>query len=336
VIGANDMAVTSFAAEPTPGPALEIASEYATSAVPIGAPCERAGDLRRRIEGRSFESAADVAVCEGERLLGLVTIERLLAAPSGAALSELMDDTPPIVAPGLDQERAAWHAVQQNESSLAVVDHEGCFRGLIPPQRLLAVLLAEHDEDMARLGGFMHDTQSARRASVEPVRRRLWHRLPWLFLGLAGAMLASAIVGSFEGQLRQNIVLAFFVPGIVYMADAVGTQTETLVIRGLSVGVPIGGVVRRELLTGLGVGAVIGALFFPFSLVAWGRADVSAAVSLALFLACSTATIVAMVLPWFLDRFGRDPAFGSGPLATVVQDLLSLLIYFAVVLAFVG
>jgi magnesium transporter len=246
-----------------------------------------------------------------------------------------MDDTPPIVAPGLDQERAAWQAVQENESSLAVVDEHGRFAGLVPPQRLLAVLLAEHDEDMARLGGFLHDAQTARRASVEPVGRRLWHRLPWLLVGLAGAMLSAAIVGSFEDDLRREIVLSFFVPGIVYMADAVGTQTEALVIRGLSVGVPIGGVVRRELLTGLGVGIAIGVLFYPFSLLAWGDADVSLAVSLSLVVACSTATVVAMALPALLHRLGRDPAFGSGPLATVVQDLLSLVIYFAIALAIV-
>lgn len=69
--------------------------------------------------------------------------------------------------------------------------------------------------------------------------RRFWHRLPWLLLGLAGAFLAAGIVGSFERQLEENVILAFFMPGIVYMADAVGTQTETLVVRGISVGVPI-------------------------------------------------------------------------------------------------
>jgi magnesium transporter len=132
------------------------------------------------------------------------------------------------------------------------------------------------------------------------------------------------------------VVIAFFMPGIVYMADAVGTQTETLVIRGLSVGIPIAGVVRRELLTGLGVGVALAALFFPFSLVAWGQLDISVAVTLALFAACSTATVVAMALPWMFHRLGRDPAFGSGPLATVIQDLSSLLIYFALAIALVG
>jgi magnesium transporter len=61
--------------------------------------------------------------------------------------------------------------------------------------------------------------------------------LPWLFLGLLGAIIAADIVGAFERRLEEHVLLAFFIPGIVYLADAVGTQTEALVIRGLSVGV---------------------------------------------------------------------------------------------------
>lgn len=149
-------------------------------------------------------------------------------------------------------------------------------------------------------------------------------------LGLVGALASAGIVSSFQRDLESTITLAFFLPGVVCMADAVGTQTEAVVIRGLSVGVPIGLVVRRELITGLAVGVVIAAAFLPVGMAFWGDADVVIAVALALFAACSTATLVAMALPWLFDRLGTDPAFGSGPLATVVQDLLSLLISFAV------
>jgi len=141
-------------------------------------------------------------------------------------------------------------------------------------------------------------------------------------------MLAAIIVGGFEDSLHEQVALAFFVPGIVYMADAVGTQTETLVIRGLSCGVPIRSVARREVLTGLLIGATLSLLFLPFALVVWDEPDVAVTVALALFASCSIATAVALGLPSLLNRFGRDPAFGSGPLATVIQDLLSLLIYF--------
>jgi magnesium transporter len=315
---------------------LDLASAHATAVVPVCEPADRVADVRAHLVGRSYESAADVAVCADGRLLGLVSIERLLAADGTTQIASIMDDRPPVVAPGTDQEVAAWSMVHENESSLAVVDGAGRFVGLIPPFRMLAVLLHEHDEDLARLGGFLHDTESARSASAEPVGRRLRHRLPWLLVGLAGAMFAAWLVSLFEHDLERNVLLAFFVPGVVYMADAVGTQTEALVIRGLSVGVTIPGIVRREVLTGGVIGGVLAAMFFVFALVVWNELDVAIAVSLALLASCSLATIIALALPWLLSRAGRDPAFGSGPLATVLQDLLSIVVYFALARAIVG
>jgi magnesium transporter len=186
---------------------------------------------------------------------------------------------------------------------------------------------------MARLGGFLRDTSMARAASEEPVVKRFWHRVPWLLLGLAGALLAADIVGAFERQLQANVVLAFFIPGIVYLADAVGTQTEALIIRGLSVGVPIGRVLRREIFTGLAIGLALACVFYPVALWRWDGSGIALAVSLAIFAACATASTVAMALPWLLHRMAIDPAFGSGPLATVIQDLLSILIYLAIATA---
>jgi magnesium transporter len=265
----------------------------------------------------------------------LISIEKLLAAAPAALASDLMDSDPPLVAHGIDQEVAAWKAVQHGESSLGVVDGDGRFVGLVPPRRLLAVFLQEHDEDLARLGGFMKGASSAIHASEEGVWLRFWHKVPWLLVGLGGAILAADIVGAFEGRIEDNVTLAFFLPGIVYLADAVGTQTETLVIRGLSLNVPIRRIVWRELATGLLVGIALALAFFPLGVWRWGESDVALAASLSLLAACSMATMVAMALPALFQRLGRDPAFGSGPLATVVQDLLSIVIYFCISIAVV-
>jgi magnesium transporter len=310
-------------------------SEHVSSRVPVSTVDASAGDIRRSLEGRRFDTAAAVAVCDDGVLRGLIGTEELLEAPDGSLASEIMDEAPPVVAPGVDQEAAAWTAVQRGEAILAVVDDAGRFLGLVPPHRLLSVLLREHDEDMARLGGFLHDASAARATSRESLLKRYWHRLPWLLIGLAGALLAATLVGSFERQLEANVMIAYFIPGIVYMADAVGTQTETIIVRGLSVGVSIREVVRRELLTGLLVGATLSLVFFPIALVWWHDADLVIATSLALLMASSIATVVAMILPWLIHRLGGDPAFGSGPLATVLQDLLSVLIYLVAVLLIV-
>jgi magnesium transporter len=314
---------------------LGVAAEYATASVPVARRDQSVGEVRGQLAGRKFRCAEDVVVLESGRLVGLVSIEHLLAADPDARVEDVMDGDPPMVAPETDQERAARRMVERHECSLAVVDADGRFVGLIPPYRMLRVLLNEHDEDLARIGGYLAGSSRARGAAEEAVMQRLWHRLPWLLVGLLGAMAATAIVGGFEEQLEANVLLAFFIPAVVYMADAVGTQTETVLIRALSAGITVRSVLRRELVTGLVMGIVIGAAFLVFALIGWGEADVAAAVALAMFASCSIATLVAMALPALFQRLGLDPAFGCGPLATVIQDLLSIAVYLAIVVAVV-
>jgi magnesium transporter len=309
---------------------FETAAGHATARVPIAAPLQRVGEVRDRLAGHRYESASHLVVCERDKFLGIMTIEDLLSAPAGATIESLMDREPPIVAPGVDQEVAAWRAVHHEESALAVVDRAGRFVGLIPPHRLVAVLLSEHEEDLSHIAGFLRDASMARATSEEPVPRRFRHRVPWLLLGLAGALFAADLVAMFENQLRVNVMVAFFMPGIVYLADAVGTQTETVVVRGLSVGISMRRMVGRELLAGLLIGIALAAVALPVVWLRWSDASLAQAVALSVLMASSTATLVAMTLPWLFDAFAMDPAFGSGSLGTVIQDLLSIWIYLSV------
>lgn len=318
------------------GDRLATAAAHATSRVPVAPPDRAVDDVLRDLRGQAFDSAAIVAVCVDGRLVGLATLERLLAAPRDAVLGDVMDPDPPVVAPQADPEQAVWRSLQHGESGLAVVGDGRRFLGIIAPNRLISILVDEHAEDLARLGGFLRGAESARAASTESLRRRLWHRLPWLAVGLVGAMISAAIVSAFDTQLAANLLVAFFVPGIVYLADAVGTQTETIAIRGLSAGVGIRHVLGREVLTGLIVGAILGVVMFPVIALVWGDVAVATAVAVAVLAASTIATLVALVLPWLLARVGRDPAFGSGPLATVVQDLLTIVLYFAIVAVVLG
>ena len=325
------------AAEPLPasGEDSRIAAAHATVAVPSAAPHELAGGVRGGLVGARFESAEDVIVLEGGAVVGILPVERLLAAPADRPVRELMTPDPVTITPDADEVLAAHRLIGRHESSLVVVDPAGRFCGLVPPSRMLPVLLSAHERDLARLGGYLEGSRQARGAAEESVGRRLWHRLPWLLLGLLGAMGAALLVGAFEERLQANVLIAFFVPAVVYMADAVGTQTETVLIRALAAGVSIRSIFARELVTGLVMGVVVGGVFFVFAVVGWGDDQVALAVALALVASCSIATLVAMALPAAFHRFGRDPAFGSGPLATVLQDLLSIAVYLAAVVALV-
>jgi magnesium transporter len=166
-------------------------------------------------------------------------------------------------------------------------------------------------------------------------------RLPWLLVGLAGSVAATLVMARFEHALAAQLAIAFFVPGIVYLADAIGTQSEAIAVRSLSLN-HLGhlGSLRRvllgELATGFLLGAALALLAFPVVLAVFGQAWLAAAVALALIAAGTSATTVGMLLPWLLARLGFDPALGSGPVATIIQDVLSLLVYLGVVSALVA
>jgi len=166
--------------------------------------------------------------------------------------------------------------------------------------------------------------------------RRLRHRLPWLLIGLAGSMFATFIMAGFERALASKPALAFFVPGLVYLADAIGTQSEAVAVRGLSISrVGLAHLLGGELRTGMLIGLVLAAAAFPLVWLVFGELRLAAAVAIALGSASVVASMLGLLLPWLLGRLGSDPAYGSGPLATIIQDLLSLLTYFLVVSALV-
>ncbi|HET9351257.1 MAG TPA: magnesium transporter, partial [Burkholderiales bacterium] len=122
---------------------------------------------------------------------------------------------------------------------------------------------------------------------------------------------------------------------IVYLADAIGTQSEANAVRGLSLTrAGIGHLLAGELRTGMLLGAILGLVSLPLVWLAFGEPRLAAAVATAIFAAGTIAAGLGLLLPWWIARTGRDPAFGSGPAATVIQDVVSLLVYFAVVRAF--
>jgi magnesium transporter len=155
--------------------------------------------------------------------------------------------------------------------------------------------------------------------------------MPWLLIGLVGGFLAGGIASMFESALQQEIAIAFFLPLVVYMADAVGTQTETILVRALSYGkVSLSSQLMREGALGLLIGATIGGMATLGLLIFEGRGPVAIVVGLTLTATAVIATIVASLLPWALARMGADPALASGPIATVVQDLLSVAVYLGI------
>jgi magnesium transporter len=294
---------------------------------------DTAGALRsrlRRPHGTQWELVC--VVDDYRRLLGTLSAAQLLALPDDATLGAAARRDGPRVLPGTDQERMASVALHHGVASMPVVDADGRLVGVVGPATLMRILRREHVEDLHRLAGISRETGHARDALEEPPLRRVRHRLPWLVVGLGGSMLATFVVARFETALTAKPALAFFVPGLVYLADAIGTQTEAVAVRGLSLShAGLGRLLGGELRTGLLIGLVLALLAFPMVWWVFGEVQLAAAVTLALTGASMVASTLGLLLPWVLQRFGVDPAYGSGPLATIVQDVLSLLIYFGCV-----
>ncbi|MBI2039396.1 MAG: magnesium transporter [Candidatus Niyogibacteria bacterium] len=165
----------------------------------------------------------------------------------------------------------------------------------------------------------------------ESVGMLVRHRVPWLALGLAGGMAASFVVSKYEAILGNDIRLAFFIPVIVYLSDAIGTQTETIYVRYLrKTGAHFWKYIWKETQLGLSLGAIFGLAAGLFAYGWLKSADIGLAVGIAMFVNMMIAPIVATVIPMALYKEHADPALGAGPLATVIQDLLSLIVYFLI------
>lgn len=314
-------------------PIWETAAQHLVERVPLARAEERVSSVLASLPGNRFDCLEAIYILDGEkRLCGLVRLNELMDFPPEQKLREVMVLQPPRAYPDDDQEEVASLAVQYGLAAVPVVDRQERFLGVVPAQSLIAILRREHIEDLHRLTGIQRESSQARHALEDPPLRRSRARLPWLLVGLAGSVLATFVVSRFEALLEAQVIVAFFVPGIVYLADAIGTQTEAIVVRGLSLQQnSLRNLLVGELWTGLLIGLALGGLSFPLVWMTFGSFSLALAVALTILTAGGVATSVGLLFPWVLDRLDRDPAFGSGPVATIVQDVLSLLIYFAIV-----
>jgi magnesium transporter len=314
----------------------ERVAEHLVASCPRAKRDETAGAVLARIAAEKPDCVELVLVLQRDgRLAGAIPVAKLLALDARRPVREAVERDFPRVHPEEDQERAASLALHHRVDALAVVDAEGRPLGVMPSQALLQVLRREHVEDLHRLAGIQRETAQARHAIEDPPLRRVRHRLPWLLVGLAGSALATAAMAGFEDTLSRQLAVAFFVPGIVYLADAIGTQSEAIAVRGLSLTrAGIAHLVFGEAGTGMLIGACLGAISFVLVWTVFGDARLAGAVATAILAAGTVAAVLGITLPWWIARIGRDPALGSGPLATVIQDVLTLLTYLAVVRTF--
>jgi len=157
-------------------------------------------------------------------------------------------------------------------------------------------------------------------------------RLTWLTIGLVASLLIARLIHSFEEVLSHNIILASFIPLIVYMSDAVGTQMEAIIIRELNQKKKFhfGIFFRKQIVIIIPVGAIIAAVA-AIALYFWQHnAELSYVIGISLFAGIISSILTGAIMPYLFWRLHEDPAEASGPVATVIQDFLSVLVFFSV------
>ena len=314
---------------------MATAADLMTVDIPRSDKHRTVGDMIAALRDHSWEEVSHIYLVDDQAaLLGQVPIERLLQAKEQTTLADL-EGLPPIeVLPGDAAETVALRAVERHDADVAVIDGRRRLLGAIPIGRLLALLHEEHVDNFLRMGGVGRIDHLPFSLTARQTLTQVRARLPWLMVGLAGGFLAGGVASVFEASLKNEVALAFFLPLVVYMADAVGTQTETLLVRRLAYGeVALWTQLAREALIGACIGTIV-AVVATAGLWMWnGHPALAMIVGASLGLTAVVATVMASLLPLGLVRLGADPALASGPVATVVQDILSVGIYLTIATA---
>jgi len=290
-----------------------------------------------RANAQAIEKLYAVNVVDaGQRPLGYLRLRDLLLSPKDTLVRDVMSTDFVAVGPDTDQEEVAKIADRYELSVVPVVDRDGRLIGRITPKQLRRVLREEAEEDLNLMAGLPADTRPD-----ESVARIVRGRIPWLLIGLVGASMSATVVGAFEDQLAKAAILATFIPIVMSMAGNAGIQAATVAVQGISTGTltfgDLGWRLAKELLAALANGAIAAtvliALVLGIARVATFEAPLTLALTagLALLVVVMVAVGVGATVPIVLDRLGIDPAMATGVFITTGNDILSVMIFFAMV-----
>ncbi len=275
-------------------------------------------------------------------LLGVVALRELVEADPLTRLGDLMQTRVVMVTPDTDQEEAANLVSRYNFSALPVVDEERRLLGIVTVDDLVDVLIREGTEDALAMGAVssgrdeeqVTDYWAGRLSSV--IRKRFG----WLFLLFIAGALTSLVLGFFEGDVRNLVTLALFVPLLIGTGGNAGSQTVITVVRGLAVGEirlrDSGRVIAREVLTGAVLGVLLGILAFGGVSLALGDVLLGTAVAGSLVAVCAWSNLLGAGIPLAARAFRLDSAIVSTPFITTIVDATGLAIYFLIARVILG
>jgi magnesium transporter len=275
---------------------------------------------------------------DDNRLTGVISLRDLVTTPPKTSLIDIMTKNVVSVRPETDQEEVAKIVARYNYLAVPVVDMDDSMLGIVTVDDVVDVIREEATEDFLQMAGAGKDREILLKSSWENVKSRL----PWLFASWVGGVLAAFIIGKFEHMLETTVALAAFIPVIIGMGGNVGTQSSTIVVRGIATGrVEAGGEVKlvfKELRVGLILGILYGILLGGFTLLPFVESPASLGIIVGLSICSSMliASCVGTVVPLILQKIDVDPAIATGPFVTTSIDILGVTLYFLIASVFSG
>jgi magnesium transporter len=275
----------------------------------------------------------------GQHLLGVLTLRELFSARPDVTVRDVMKVEVVTVGEDLDQEAVSRLFKHYGFLAVPVVDAQRVMKGIVTLDDIVDVMTEEATEDAQKFGGM----EALDEPYLETSFWTMWRkRAGWLAVLFLGEMLTASAMARFEDQIAKAVVLAMFVPLIISSGGNSGSQASTLVIRALALGElrlrDAVRVAKRELLAGLALGVVLGAIGFV-RVLAWDAMfhtygvhalRIGITVWVSLLSVVVLGTLAGSMLPLVLHRLGFDPASASAPFVATLVDVTGLLIYFSV------
>ncbi|MBW6440843.1 magnesium transporter [Patescibacteria group bacterium] len=271
-------------------------------------------------------------VNKNNKIKGVISIKDIFRRAKNEIVRKIMIKDIITASNYTTQEKIAFLAIEHNLKAIPIIDKNGCLLGVVSSDNILNIIHTEATNDILHLAGIHGSSDSSRYIITASAMVHFQKRLPWLTLGLLGGVVAALVVGFFEQSLQNHLILAAFIPAVAYMADAVGTQTQTIFIRSIALDCKLNlrKYVLREMKVGFTLAIILGFLILIISLIFWKSVVVSFILGLSIFITIIVAMLIGVSLPWFFMKLKYDPAIASGPLATVFRDILSLILYLSI------
>jgi len=286
--------------------------------------------------GHEIEQLNQVYIVDdADKLTGVIPLHQLLFCNPGDSVARIMDTAFPRVHAGQDQEKVAHIFEKYDVLALPVVDDDGVLVGRITADDILDVVQEEATEDMYRLAALSDEDDLA-----EPVGITAWRRGVWLAVNLVTAILASMVIAQFEATIAQLVALAVLMPIVASMGGIAGTQTLTVIVRGIALGRVTFETERRALVKEVTVSVVTGLSFaVMMGLVAtfWFPAlgvKLGMVIAAAMMINLLAAGLSGALIPLTLQRLHIDPALASGTILTTVTDVVGFFAFLGLATVF--